>query len=257
MAYITIDEEKIYYATNRQSWKEESRTKLIFIHGAGGDHRVWVYQAEYFRKEYGIYSLDLPGHGFSRGTGSATIEEYAHFVKQFLTILGLKQSILVGHSMGGAIVQKVALDPIPHLKGIVLVGTGAKLRVNPVLLEKFKNINEESAGLFCKYSFAENVEAELLDKAKEMIMNTPSTIFYNDFVACDNFDVLNEVSRISFPALIIGATQDQMTPLKYSQYLQQRIPHSHLSVIENAGHMMMMENPPQLNRAIEDWLKAL
>ncbi|OGF68108.1 MAG: hypothetical protein A2Y62_05595 [Candidatus Fischerbacteria bacterium RBG_13_37_8] len=230
---------------------------MIFIHGAGGDHRVWVYQAEYFRKEYGIYSLDLPGHGFSKGTGSVTIEEYAHFVKQFLTVLGLKQSILVGHSMGGAIVQTVALDPIPHLKGIILVGTGAKLRVSPLFLEKFKNINEESASLFCKYSFAENVQPELLDKAIEMIMNTPATIFYNDFVACDNFDVLNEVNRISLPALIIGAAQDQMTPLKYSQYLQQQICNSQFAIIENAGHMMMMENPSQFNQVIEAWLKAI
>lgn len=255
MAYIGIEGVRIYYATNRRSWKKEDRMQLVFVHGAGGDHRTWIYQMSYFRKKSAIYAIDLPKHGFSDGSGYANIESYAEFVKKFLITLGLRESILVGHSMGGAIIQMIGLNPIKHVKGLVLIGTGAKLRVNPLFLEKFKVVNEESAELFCEYAFAGDCEKELIDSSKEMVLKTNSEVFYNDFIACNKFDLMTEVERIDLPVLILGSTEDKMTPLKYSEYLHNKIKNCVLSVIEGAGHMLMMEKPDLVNRAIENWLK--
>lgn len=255
MAYIGIEGVRIYYATNRRSWKKEDKMQLVFVHGAGGDHRTWVYQVSYFRKKFAVYAIDLPGHGFSDGSGYADIESYAEFVNKFLITLGLRESILVGHSMGGAIIQAIGLNLIKHVKGLVLVGTGAKLRVNPLFIEKFKVVNEESAELFCKYAFAEGCDKVLIDSSKEMILKTNSDVFYNDFIACDKFDLMNEVERIDLPVLILGSSEDKMTPLKYSEYLHNRIKNSVLSIIEGAGHMLMMEKPDLVNREIEGWLK--
>jgi len=255
VAYINIDGVKIYYATNRRSWKKATDKQLIFVHGAGGDHRTWVYQMSYFRGQYAVYAVDLPGHGFSGGEGFSEIEKYADFIKKFLIVLGLKDSILIGHSMGGAIILMVALNPIEHLKGLVLVGSGARLRVNPMFLEKFKEINEESAELFCKYAFAEECDKNLIDASKEMIYRTKSEVFYNDFVACDKFDIMQELYRIEVPVLVIGSTEDKMTPLKYSEYLNKNIKGSELSIIEGAGHMLMMEKYKEVNQAIGNWLR--
>lgn len=257
MAYINLENNKIYYATNRKSWKTESGLQLVFIHGAGGDHRVWIYQIEHFRTKYSYYALDLPGHGFSKGDGLTAIDAYAHFVSKFIVTLGLKESILIGHSMGGAIAQIMALKYSTHIKGTVLVGTGARLKVSPFFLEKFKNINSETAELFCKYAFAQNTANEIILKATEMILHTPSEVFHNDFIACNNFDSMDELKHIHLPALIIGASHDQLTPLKYSKYLHEQITFSQLITVENAGHMMMLENPMVVNQTIDKWLEEL
>ncbi len=254
MAYIIIEDIRIYYATNKKSWKKGENKQLVLVHGAGGDHRCWVYQMSYFRKNYEVYAVDLPGHGFSGGKGYSDIESYSEFIKKFLIILGLKNSILIGHSMGGAIIQIIGLNPIEHVKGLILVGTGAKLKVNPTFLEKFKEINDESVELFCRNAFAENASKELIDSSKEMILNTRSEVFYNDFIACDKFNIMNEVKNINVPALILGSTADKMTPMKYSEYLNKEIKNSVIKVIPDAGHMLMMEKPELVNKAIEDWL---
>jgi len=257
MAYIQTDKNKIYYATNRKSWKTESGLQLVFIHGAGGDHRTWIFQIEHFRKHYNFYALDLPGHAFSKGERCADIEEYAHFIGNFIITLGLKESILIGHSMGGAIAQISALKYASHIKGIVLIGTGARLKVSPLFLEKFMQINPETADFFCTCAFAKTADSDIISKAKEMILGTSPDAFYHDFVACNNFDMMNDVKNISLPTLIIGAAKDQMTPLKYSQYLHEHISSSELVIVENAGHMIMLENPIQVNKAIDRWLAGI
>lgn len=256
MPYINIDNTKIYYATNKRVWKKSEGLKLLFIHGAGGDHRVWVFQIEQMRNDYVCYALDLPGHGFSGGTGFNNIEGYAEFIEKFMIALSLKNSVLVGHSMGGAIIQSLALRHKIPILGIVLIGTGAKLKVSPLFLEKFKIMNEESADLFCKYAFSEGCPKDLLEKAKEMLLNTSSDVFYNDFIACNNFDLINSIQYIDIPTLIIGSDKDQMTPLRYSEFLAEKIGKSKLIKIEGSGHMMMLEQAYKVNEGIKSWLET-
>jgi len=256
MPYINVDNTKIYYVTNKKVWKKSEGLKLLFIHGAGGDHRVWVFQIEQMRNDYIYYALDLPGHGFSGGSGFNKIEDYAEFIEKFLIALSLKNSVLIGHSMGGAIIQTLALRHKIPILGIVLIGTGAKLKVSPLFLEKFKIMNEESVDLFCKYAFSEECSKELLERAKEMLINTSSDVFYNDFIACNNFDLIDSIQYIDTSTLIIGSDRDQMTPLRYSEFLAGKIGKSKLIKIEGSGHMIMLEQASKVNEAIKSWLET-
>ena len=91
--------------------KLESLPYLVFIHGAGGGKTQWNYQKDFFvQKKYGIITLDLPGHGVSPLSIPVTISSYAEEITELLESLSIENFVLIGHSMGGAIILKYLLS---------------------------------------------------------------------------------------------------------------------------------------------------
>jgi pimeloyl-ACP methyl ester carboxylesterase len=82
-------------------------------------------------------------------------------------------------------------------------------------------------------------------------------VLYGDFVACDRFDLMNEIEKIVLPTLILYGDDDQLTPVKYSQLLHSRIKGSKMEVLPDAGHMVMMEAPELFNKKIGEFIREL
>ena len=89
------------------------------------------------------------------------------------------------------------------------------------------------------------------------MMKTSPEVIYSDFEACDKFNVMSRLKEIKLPTLIICGLEDQVTPVKYSEYLKNNIPNSRLEIIANAGHMVMLEKPEELNERLEKFIKEL
>jgi pimeloyl-ACP methyl ester carboxylesterase len=85
----------------------------------------------------------------------------------------------------------------------------------------------------------------------------PPEVLHGDFVACDAFDVLGHLAGIAAPALVLCGTQDYLTPLKYSTYLRDQIPGATLHLVEGAGHMVMVEQPESVSRALASFLAGI
>jgi pimeloyl-ACP methyl ester carboxylesterase len=232
----------------------EGREFVLFIHGAGGGQYTWSCQKGYFEKEFNPIIIELPGHGESEGQGETEIGKYAQQVYGFIKALGLTKVFLVGHSMGGAIVQTMALRYPEMIKGIVLVGTGAKLRVLPLILEGIKENFEETAKKINQFAFSPKAPNDLIEKGVAEMLRCRPEVLHGDFSACDRFDVMNEIEKINPPTLILCGDEDQLTPVKYSQFLQNKIKGSRLEVISGAGHMVMMESPSLFNEKIKEFL---
>jgi pimeloyl-ACP methyl ester carboxylesterase len=227
-------------------------TKLLFIHGAGGNHRIWINQTRYFSN---AIAVDLPGH--DSGDGKRTVDEYVDYVKKFCDEKSLKNIVMVGHSMGGAITLKFALTYPEYLKAIVLVDTGAKLRVAPIIFEEIKRNYGNVMELMKKYAFSEKTPIEIKNKTVEIMKRVKPEVFYGDFEACDKFDVMESLNKINLPTLIICGKDDLLTPVKYSEYLRANIPNSTLKVLDDAGHMVMLEKPEEFNKILEDFVNSL
>ncbi|MBN2187535.1 MAG: alpha/beta hydrolase [Dehalococcoidia bacterium] len=99
--------------------------KLILIHGSGNTSQVWHYQMEYFLN---AEAVSLPGH-LSPGKPCASVEDYADWLHRYILEQKCSDPVLIGHSLGGAIVQLYALKWPEDIKAIALVATGARLRV--------------------------------------------------------------------------------------------------------------------------------
>jgi len=224
---------------------------LLFIHGAGGNSKIWERQIKFFGN---AIAIDLPGHGV--GEGKKTIEEYVEEVKKFCDENNLKNLVIIGHSMGGAIALEFALNHIEYLKALVLVCTGAKLRVAPIIFETLKTNYAQAVELVADYVLGDKATDEIKMKVKEEMRNMSPQVVYSDFEACDKFNVMDRLNEIKVPTLIICGSKDKLTPLKYAKYLRDNIQNSKLKIIR-AGHMVMLEKPDEFNEKLEGFIKEL
>jgi pimeloyl-ACP methyl ester carboxylesterase len=243
MPYIELPPMRLWYAeTGRRA--HPGRPPLVLVHGAGGSHLDWpgtLRRVEGWR----VLALDLPRHGRSAPPGRESIEGYATVVRALLDALEIEQAVLCGHSMGGAVCQTVALDHPARVAGLVLIATGAKLRVAPGLLEAFAN-NPAAA-----------LDAMAGRLGLDRLRGVSPDVMHGDLLACDAFDVMDRLGAISAPALVISGTDDPMTPLKYGRYLAGHISNAELVTVEGGGHMLALERPALVGDAVARFLSSL
>lgn len=245
MPVAVMDDDAVFYDRS----KAETGPALILVHGSGGDHTHWP---EGLRHHEGIrvFAPDMPGHGRSPGTGCRTVEAYARFIDRFAGKLGIEKAAVVGHSLGGAVALTLALMKPQWLSRIVLLGTGARLRVRPQIIDGLVAAFEDTIELICSQVFGpETSPSVIADARKQLLQNSPRVI-QGDYLACDRFDSMDRIGDIACPTLVISATDDQLTPVKYGAYLYQQIPGAEFTIIEHAGHMMAIEKPDAVIAAV-------
>ncbi len=230
---------------------------LIFIHGSGGNGAIWAYQSKYFSPHHNVFAIDLPGHGRNKEHFTTTVPEYANYINSLIQEKCLALPIIVGHSLGGAIALRVALDKPSTIGGLVLVGTGARLRVLPALFDLLRTDFDRALAMISEYAFSPQTSSELVTKAMSEMRKGGPEVVYNDFAASDGFDVMSELSHVTAPALIVVGRDDRLTPVKYSEYLNRNISGSELAIIDGAGHMVMIEQPEAFNAALDSFLRTL
>jgi pimeloyl-ACP methyl ester carboxylesterase len=255
MPYLETASNRFFYTRNRHSYDEESNTlmPLVLLHGAGGSHLDWP-PALRLWPHGPVYALDLPGHGRTAPPGRDTIAAYAADVRQFLDRLQLPRIALMGHSMGGAIAQQLALQPPPELAALILLGTGARLRVAPAFLAGLSVDFAGTVAEISRYLWADGVPEPARAAAATRMRNHPLEIVRGDFLACDQFDFRSQLPQITLPTLVISGTADQMTPLKFGRYLAENLPQARLVTISGAGHMTAQEQPAAVATAVRDFL---
>jgi pimeloyl-ACP methyl ester carboxylesterase len=221
-----------------------SHPPLVLIHGAGGSGLHWPPEVRRMAGER-VLSLDLPGHGRSDGQGEATIDAYTARVKRWLDAMNLERAVFAGHSMGGAIAISMALKHPSRVAGLILVGTGGRLRVHPMILETAAEYTrfEELVDIVIGHSFSEHAQPRLVKLARKRMAETSPQVLHHDFVACDQFDVMDQLSALKMPVQVISGREDILTPEKYSHFLVDSIPQAELALIDEAGHMVMLEKP--------------
>lgn len=253
MSTIRLDDTELYYTYHKAADNHSQRPPLLLVHGAGGHHLHWPPPLRRL-PETAVYALDLPGHGRSAGPGRTTIADYAQVIGAFADALALPPFLLAGHSMGGAIALEVALRTRDRLAGLILVGTGARLRVNAALLTGLQNAFDATTAQLIDWMYTAAFPPKQREQAlAQLRANDPQTL-HDDFAACDAFDVRNAVAALTLPTLIICGTADIMTPVKWSETLHQSIAGSQLHLIEGAGHMALIEQPAVVTGAIGEFV---
>ena len=248
--------EKIHYL--KYSGSERDKTPLVLIHGAGGSYLHWSSEIRRLIGE-NILAIDLPGHGASPGEGKDVIDAYASDVIGFMDDLGINQAVITGHSMGGAIAQMLSLDYPERVKALILISTGAKLRVHPKLIHycSSESTYPEAVSQIMEWAFSSQADQRLVELAGERMAVTSHAVVHKDFLACDAFDIRARVKDINQPVMVICGSEDQMTPVRFSQFLIEELPEARLEIIPNAGHMVMLEQPEIVANLIREFIEEL
>ncbi len=250
MPYLTVRGINIHYESTIGN-----SVPIVLVHGAGGSSKSWSEQLAIFDGQYNAWAMNLPGHGKSEGSLLSNINDMTKFINDFIEALSLDKFVLVGHSMGGAIAQEFALQYPEQLRGLVLIATGARLKVSQEILDTlaagrmpFKDVNHLYGS-----STPDNKREEALREMNEL---TPD-LYWADFEACNKFDKVVSAEKITVTSLIMVGDEDVMTPLKYSQFLSSKLPNAQLSIIKGAGHMCMQEKPTEVTAEIERFIDEL
>lgn len=254
MPFQAVAGQQTYYV--RRHAALAAQIPLVFIHGAGGTHQHWLLQVRDLVRAP-VFAIDLPGHGRTEAPGRASIQSYACWLISFLDALELKEVVLVGHSMGGGIALSASMDYPDRVAALGLVATGARLRVAPPLLEALRQDPAAAVQTICGSAFGPSAPPEILQQGAEQMGAVPADVLYDDFKACDGFDVMDRLGEISAPTLVLCGSQDLMTPCKYSLCLRDHIPGAVLLLVEGAGHMVMIERPGRVTTALETLLVSL
>ncbi len=220
---------------------------IVFLHGAGARREVWQLQVLAFPQ---ALAPDLPGRD-----GSSSPQSVAEHVAGLRAVLEGAR-VLAGHSLGGAIALQYALAAPPHLVGLILMGTGARLEMASAWLRRLAAGDDALAEL-AEQSFAPGAAERLRRKSLAMLRSLDPAVVHADFAAAAGFDVRDRLGGILVPALVISGTEDRLVPPRYAEFLHAHLPHGTLVWIEGAGHLAMLEQPQAVNEAIRNFLKQV
>jgi pimeloyl-ACP methyl ester carboxylesterase len=234
---------------------------LVFIHGSGSNHSIWSHQYGRLHKKYNIAAVNLPGHGQSGSKGEKDVRDYCVWIKKLLAELDWKRAVLVGHSLGAAIALQFAISHPEEIAGIVCIGGGMKMPVNPFFLEFLQTnppeMPAEIINLICKYSLAKENRSKFSAPLQKSLSQSSVEVLYGDLLACNDLDLTREAGKISVPALIICGAEDKMTPPDLSRQLAASVNGAKLEIFEGAGHMVMLERPAEFNESLDKFATSI
>lgn len=232
---------------------------LCCIHGSGGSHAVWKGQFR-LADRTPVAAVDLSGHGESddvdAAAGYETLSAYTDDVAAVVEATDC--SVLVGHSLGGAVALWATLERDLDLEGVVLTATGPRLPVLSDLLDWLATDFEYAVEfLHGPDRLFHDPETELERESRRLLTETGPEVVRRDFYTCNQFNVLGRLDEIDLPAAAVVGEYDKLTPLRYHEYFALELPNCSLLRIEDAAHLVMLEQPEAFNAALSAFLDRL
>jgi pimeloyl-ACP methyl ester carboxylesterase len=226
--------------------------QLLYVHGSGHTQDSFADQVARFA---GSDALSLPGH--PAGTALSAVAECAAWLAAYIDWRRVAPVVVAGNSLGGAIALQWALERPDQAAGIVLIGTGARLRVSADIFDLLDSQWPGGIKKLVDWSLGADAPQALHQRVASWheLVGREST--KTDYAACNAFDVTERLGELRIPALILVGAQDAMTPVKYSTFLHDRLEGSTLTIVPNAGHLVHAERPAESNAAIAAFLERL
>lgn len=262
----------------------EGETTIIFVHGLGSNKWAWVKNMDLGLTQSSMrcIALDLPGYGqSSTGDFPYSMSYFADVVKDFIEKLGLKNVILVGHSMGGQIAMTLVLKAFQPIKKLILVASAGFETFNALEKILLKNTyspfliklqSHEQVWLNYDMSFYKMPEEAHFMVKERMALAEQTQTFeqYAKMISKCVTSMLDEpvydhIHTISIPTLIIFGANDLLvpnrllsptaTPLSIAQRGHKKIRHSQIVGISQAGHFVQFEAAQRFNELVTIFLE--
>ena len=240
---------------------------IIFIHGMALDHTMWNPQINVLKDKFRVIAYDIRGHGQnSVGDGQYTYKMFANDLIDLMDFLEIEQAILCGLSLGGGIAIR-AYDMYPQrIKALVLCDARCEGDFNETKCWREDSIDlikdnglQTFASEFVNMIFARdsfNNYPETMEFVRKLILSTsPQTICGVLLAAAARIDMKYVLPKIKIPTLIMVGENDNFTPLRSSQIMNNGIINSKLKIISSAGHVSNLENIEEFNYNLLEFLE--
>ncbi|MBU0995036.1 MAG: alpha/beta hydrolase [Proteobacteria bacterium] len=229
---------------------------LVFISGAAANGIFWNEQVESLKDMANTIAIDLPGHGKSNGDCRRTLGDYADAIIKFVNDIKAPFPVPCGVSMGGGIVLELLIKNRNDFPAGIIINSGAKLRFFPLILKLLRQKKKEKVDyhqLFSELAVSKKSDPEKMRALIDASANFNPRVTINDIAACNAFDVREKLHEIDVPVLIVTSEDDVIIPPENGKYLKEKIKHACSVHIKDAGHLVPIERPMSINKAIKNF----
>lgn len=229
---------------------------LVCLHGSGGNAGTFAPLLERLAADHSPLAFDQPGHARSGGLDSlGSVERMAAFTRALVEKLALRQPVLLGHSLGGAVALEYALTWPEGLRGLVLVGSGARFPDLPDdFLDEIRRVCEGRARRrFDRSAYSPATPDELVQRGWMEDAKTDPRVVHGDLLAVRAWDAEARLPALATPTLVVVG-EDEYPPLRAAA---ERFPAERTVVVPRAGHMAHFEQPDAVAEAVRAFLAEL
>lgn len=210
---------------------------LVFLHGSPGssDNFLDYLMDRDLREKYNLIAIDRPGFGQSGlGRGVQSLNEQSQFLKPLIDSLLNQTVILLGHSYGGPLVARMAMDYPSRVDGIVMVAPAISPELEPQ--EWYRPVVESrlAGWYFAKSVRSSNTEITALKK-------------YLD-------EMLPGWAEISIPVAVVQGSKDNLVPKGNADFAKKMLVNStmvDIQILEGEGHFILWSHIDDIKRSIE------
>jgi 3-oxoadipate enol-lactonase len=240
---------------------------LVFLHGIGGAARAWRGQLDFFKDQYRTIAWDMPGYGGSAPLPSVSIASLADALQDFLQQVGAIKPVIVGHSIGGMIVQQVLAKAPRIANAVVLAQTSPAFgkpdgdwqknfidaRLGP--LDRGETLVTLAPSLV-KELVGDDPDIRGMELARDCMASVPPATYRTTMLALMGFDLRHELKNITVPTLVLSGSRDNNAPAPMMAKMAGYIPSATYVEIEGVGHLVNLERPAAFDAALDRFLKA-
>jgi len=242
---------------------DHDRPTLAFLHGSGMSARYWSAQLHALASAARVLAIDVPGHGESDARGDASLATYADVTARVIDALGAWPALVVGHSLGGAVAIMLAARRDADVCGLVLLSTCARLpAVSTAAQWLWASIPTPLRRvIFCLNArdllFAAGASPAAIALGMHELRTCRAHTLAADVAIARGMNLETTAAALRVPTLILCGSRDRVTPPALSRSLHETIAGSHLQIVDGVGHMLLIEAPDAVNRAIAGFVAAL
>ncbi|WP_024514631.1 alpha/beta fold hydrolase [Bradyrhizobium sp. Tv2a-2] len=241
---------------------------LVFLHGIGGAARAWRTQLEAFGERYRAVAWDMPGYGGSSPLARVSIATLAEALQDFLSDIGAVKPILVGHSIGGMIVQQWLVNNPRSAGAVVLAQTSpafgkadgdwqksfVEARLGP--LDRGESMASLAPTLVSELVGADP-DPDGMELARDCMASVPEASYRACMLALLGFDQRQALKDIKVPTLVLSGSKDKNAPAPMMAKMASFIPSANYVELDGAGHLVNLERPLAFNAALDQFLKMI
>lgn len=256
---------KIYYEHIKG---EGSRELLLLVHPLGMSRNVWEDVISFFKDDYDILRVDLPGHGKSPDAlvqDTWSISLLAIVIMDLVQSLGYQRTHYIGTSIGGAIGQELLLSSPAFLLSMMVTNTDSKIGEESAWKLRADNVREAGLSKIAKDIVPRWFASAYLQKNPEQVMEWKKALKNtgNEGYAqlCDALASWSSVDRLksrkdTVPILCVAGSKDPAMPLENMERLANLIGDNPLKVMP-IGHVPSVEAPDEFNQLLKNWLESI
>lgn len=247
-----INEKRAFASTGARTLDPALET-VMFVHGTGQDHSIWVLPTRYFARHHrNVLAVDLPGHGRSVGAPLETVEAIADWLVAVLDAAGLRRAAIVGHSLGSLAAIAAAARHPERVRAIALVGSTLPMRVSEALLEGAQSDGQEAIDMLTVWGYSKSAQLGgnptpgiwMAGSGRRLMERARPGVIHADLKACNEYTGgFEHAAAVRCPALLLLGERDRLTPPRSATRLAGALPHAQTVILKGCGHALMAEQP--------------